>query len=32
MAVLGIAMFRKLKLNVFHLGPFGGARGVACIL
>ena len=32
MAILGITMFRKLKLNLFNLGPFGGSRGVACRL
>ena len=32
MAVLGITMFRKLKLNIFNFGPFGGAHDVAYIL
>ena len=28
MAVLGITMFRRLKLNIFNLGPFGGSHGL----
>ena len=32
MAVLGIKMFHKLKLNLFNLVPFGGAHGVSCRL
>ena len=32
MAVLGIKMFHKLKLNIFNLGPFGGAYFIACRL
>ena len=29
MAVLGITMFRQLKLNIFNWGTFGVARGVS---
>ena len=32
MAVLGIIMFCKFKLNLFNLGPFGGDHDVACRL
>ena len=32
MAVLDITMFRQFKLDLFNLGPFGGAHGLACRL
>ena len=32
MAVLGITIFCKFKLNIHNLGQFGGAYGVACRL
>ena len=32
MAVLGITIFRKFKFNLFILGPFGEAHGLACRL
>ena len=32
MAILGIPMIRKLKLNILDLGPFFGAHGGTCRL